>query len=259
MLCFIEVRHCDFGGKRISNRYIKIIDMRKETVAGIAYYPYHDTLPVLDDGLLYHYTSIESAKIILRDLTLKLSDARKFNDPSEGFVSDISMASMNEMTALNSIIAKTGILCFTQNKEIRGTVDCGYNRPRMWAQYARNNTGVCIAISQKAFLKENDEVLKKSSYVVDSVKYRRTLKKIQRRHTLTDKELKGKIARVLRDMFFEKHIDWRDEKEVRFLGIGLPNKLSITNSIQFVVLGSNVNYYDLLDIVSIVNDPNSYS
>ena len=235
------------------------MNIRKETVDGIAYYPYHDTVPVVDDGLLYHYTSIESAKIILRDLTLKLSDARKFNDPSEGFVSDISMTSIGEMFALDSIIDKTGILCFTKNQEIRGTVDCGYNRPRMWAQYARNNTGVCIAINQKAFLKENEETLKKGLYMVDSVKYRKALKKIQKRHTLSDKELNCKIPRVFRDIFFEKYIDWRDEKEVRFLGVNLPDKLSIANSIQFVVLGSNISYYNLRDLVSIVNDPNSCS
>lgn len=235
------------------------MDIGKETVEGIAYYPYHNAIPVVDDGLLYHYTSIESAKIILRDLTLKLSDARKFNDPSEGFVSDISMMSVKEMLALDSIINKTGILCFTKSQELRGTVDCGYNRPRMWAQYARNNTGVCIAINQKAFLKENEETLKKGSYMVDRVKYRKAMKKIQRRHTLSDKELNGKIPRVIRDIFFEKYIDWRDEKEVRFLGIDLPDKLSILNSIQFVVLGSNINYYNLRDIVSIVNDPNSRS
>ena len=55
-----------------------------------------------------------------------------------------------------------------------------------------------------------------------------------------------------RTIFFEKHNDWQQEDERRFLCINGPDYLNINDCIEFICLGNNFeneNYEELTDVI----------
>lgn len=123
---------------------------------------------------LYHYTSREVLlEYILPSEKIKMSQFGLTNDPRESkkwsftivFPGIVYPLNSNEV---NSIIDKANLLvkeyckviCFTRDDpnieklhhghKIYGR---GYAHPRMWAQYAKRHTGVCIVFDKKIFVR----------------------------------------------------------------------------------------------------------
>ena len=120
-----------------------------------AYLYWREEVPRKGDGALFHYTSLESFKKILEDLTLLPSSFERLNDMNEGNVHNMNL-SQNFMVMYNTdkyIKEKCRIICFSQNYDINSFGQEGTNHPAMWAHYADNSNGVCIVIDKEAFSK----------------------------------------------------------------------------------------------------------
>ena len=205
------------------------------------------TLPILEvqayqpetnDGILYHYTTAESLFKILENLSLKCSSFEELNDLYEFNINNLD--DPNDLLNLKKIKHNIRLLCFTKNSKQKDRVNKGTNHPRMWAQYASNNRGACIAIDRQKFLQENSLILKDHFFTIKKVKYTREkfmISEIPETGSMQHFDGKNYLKKHHNLLFFNKHADWRDEQEVRFLGYETPEFLSIKESIKFISLG----------------------
>lgn len=203
-----------------------------------------------DNNLLYHFTTTDSLLKILSNMTLKLSTFANLNDLNEADINCDWSDSFNHIKIKDFIQKQCKLISFSQNYVYNEVYhEAGYNHPRMWAQYANNNTGVCIVLDEKKFKEINYKNLVGVFNKLESVDYN---------HILYDKTIKDKadprnfIETYYRHIFFKKHIDWTHEGEKRFFCIKGPEYLSIKNCIEFIVLGRNFDkekYFDLVKLI----------
>lgn len=218
-------------------------------------------LPSVNDGFLYHFTPATSLMPILRDMTLKVSDFTNLNDLNETDICcEWNDCGLDVIRIEQYIIEHCKLISFTQNYhegEHRPTnVQIGCNHPRMWAQYAANNTGACIVINEQKFIKENEKILKNRFYRFDNVAYCRNLYDTNIRTFSNPQKF---VTTYYKHIFFKKYLDWEREHERRFFGIDIPPYLSIQNSIEFICLGRKfINNQDYMkNLTEILIEPSS--
>lgn len=123
------------------------------------------------DGYLYHFTSIEKAALILDSKSLKFSKITSTNDTLEAKpkMSYKNISSNENLKKIFDEINKINrkyiqLLCFSKdnkiekksNSQITSLSDYsgrGFALPRMWAQYAHNNDGVCFVFNKSTLLR----------------------------------------------------------------------------------------------------------
>ncbi|HLY22255.1 MAG TPA: DUF2971 domain-containing protein [bacterium] len=223
---------------------------------------------VLDkkDRYLYHYTSIETAlSHILPQGALRLGPFTKTNDPRESkdwkfvFVSyknafaEVSEEERARLAREAAQLAKNTckVLCLTEDDEraVGGGIDSiywrGFCRPRMWAQYADKHRGICL-IFDRAQLRESIMTSLEASSVLfeRSVEYHNRssapppskgpffLNLDSMRSDGPERTIRKHISEYWRELFFEKALDWQDEKEFRWV------VWDLTHSEHFVNFGS---------------------
>ena len=221
-----------------------------------AYLYWREEVPRKGDGALFHYTSLESFKKILEDLTLLPSSFERLNDMNEGNVHNMNL-SQNFMVMYNTdkyIKEKCRIISFSQNYDVNGFGQEGTNHPAMWAHYADNSNGVCIVIDKEAFIAKNKNILEKHFCKFEDVEYSLF-------NTPNDEQIDFKaetpeefIMKNWQALFFLKHKDWENEDEHRLFIMDYEGKLSIDGCIKYIVLGrklflDNIRIKELLDII----------
>ena len=220
---------------------------------------------------LCHYTKRDTAlEKILFNKQLKLGRLGLTNDPKETKSRTISVISDSEKQYSIFDIAHRAervmkeewrVLCLTKHLRTRkGHSDRnhylnffapGYCRPRMWAQYAENHSGVCLIFDGRRLETEIDSKKGKgykvfcgavSYYNYDSV----TSKSID----FFDIETLGLLNGIrkhyynfYKHYFLSKYPDWRDESEYRWL-IHSPRKkadefISIKGTLVAVLVGAD--------------------
>ncbi len=207
-----------------------------------------------DEDIIYHYTSIETAiKYILRNEELRLSPRLNSIDPFEKKSFSIGrMSRQMDKDKFEELIKKhenyaenlesqielkvknAKQLCFCQNNYNDDNFkidDFGFLKPRMWDQYGDHYKGVCLAYSKSELLKnKNIEDHQKLNYINFSIFKGNfdtfDLDDIDRSET----EIYSRnIHKRIDETFFQKHTDYRDENEYRFLNFS-PNKYEYVNT-----------------------------
>lgn len=182
-------------------------------------------------------------------MSLRLSTFENLNDLNEADINCEWSDSINHYKIKEYIKKNCKLASFTRSCVEKSFFGAGYNHPRMWAQYASNNTGACIVINQKSLKRNNKKNLNGVFNRLMYVKYRQLL---------YDKDIKDKgearnfIETNYQHIFFKKHIDWEHEYEKRFICIEGPEYLSIKNCIEFIILGRNFSdekYFDLAKLM----------
>jgi hypothetical protein len=198
---------------------------------------------------LCHYTNRETAlEKILFNKQIKIGKLGLTNDPKETKARSIQILSdVADRTQVNKDIDKIAkyaemvtkdewkVLCFTKSlhqEDEKTRKDMylnlfsrGYCRPRMWAQYSENHSGVCLIFDGEN-LSKNIENLKKKNCTIyhGSVSY-------DNYDIAPSKSLDFSIAKISDLLsairihyndnheyyFLSKHPDWRDETEYRWL------------------------------------------
>lgn len=221
-----------------------------------AYLYWREEVPRKGDGALFHYTSLESFKKILEDLTLLPSSFERLNDMNEGNVHNMNL-SQNFMVMYNTdkyIKEKCRIICFSQNYDIKGFGQEGTNHPAMWAHYADNSNGVCIVIDKEAFISKNKEIFENHFYKFEDVEYNLFNTPDDEKNDFEAETEQEFIEKNWKPLFFLKHKDWENEDEHRLFIMDYDGKLSIDGCIKYIVLGrklflDNIRIKELLDII----------
>lgn len=215
------------------------------------------------DKYLYHYTSVEKAIKILYSDSLLFSPLSGTNDTSEAKMKiAFEQSNLIEPHEYERVVKKISeyfkqntkivqLLCFSMDAKIKeadkkkylssindkdkyyDVSGRGFALPRMWAQYASNNEGVC-------FVFDKNNLIKKINHEVAFIKYGPVkYKKIFDTYFINGSKmdlLNDRISKVangsltLLDMiqrdkdfldynFFAKLDDWSNEHEYRILSL----------------------------------------
>jgi hypothetical protein len=236
-----------------------------------------------DSQYIYHYTKASTAiDHILNSGTLKFSSFAETNDPKESkdwfFIPgsnegrDLSKYNPDYFSEILTPYFKeaTKLLCFSKDGALSGnhledTPKRGFCKPRMWAQYGDNHSGVCLIFDFKRFTKLFHEQFSKLTYKFDYVNYQdRLLPDIQMDKAFVINvdhfEKRGAkdyaydhLIQHQNRLYFEKAKDWENESEFRFIIFECQKELffSFENSLSGILFGENCSEDDIKKIVNI--------
>jgi len=220
------------------------------------------------DEYIFHYTKYDTAiNFILKNSNIRLSSLSKVRDPLENKKFHLGYKYMPrykdfkppkyfldfDIMEADSIIEKhileySKIVCFCRNDN--NFKLHGYQKSRMWEQYADLHSGVCL-IFEKEELTKNTLTIKEEN-LIGIVNYIDLNKKrypsIEDYHTRKYR-IKSKhnfifIKPILEELLFEKDLDYRDENEFRIVVVDKNNEyvyLSIENALKAIIIGCNLN------------------
>ena len=178
---------------------------------------------------LYHYTSIHSLNAILESNTLKASCINRLNDALEAFINGDEIPNCITKTLIQEYIrTKCRVISCVEDRDgIRGM-----HHPRMWAQYANNATGVCLAFDKEKLLRSIEE----QNSFCDSrpVEY---VQKFELRNFNSNESKEAFVSKNYKDVFFKKLIDWRDECEYRIFTLNDKEYFDFGDSLKAIYLG----------------------
>lgn len=234
---------------------------------------------------LYHYTDVNKAFKIIDGDSLRFSKVCRTNDTLESKLKiNFDSLRKNEYKNLvewiklfsDNYSTNLQLLCFSMDSDLKeNNVDnrtClsdysgrGFAMPRMWAQYASNNTGVCLVFNKqriseliekrlRSLLIHNSEVEYKNQLYTydfdrDTINGILELSKIKENYSAFNIQchdfLKNNMT-FTKYNYFCKLDDWSGEKEFRFLAFN-EEELSIRNSndaLVGVVIGEKIDVTD---------------
>lgn len=231
---------------------------------------------------IYHYTSVETLiKYILPQKKLMFSPLFKSNDPDElkwhicesidddGLLSKKLEAAMEdgiiiEKSISENILNNVKTICFSQdNSSLNYSMldsiyseyyaGKGFSKPRMWAQYAQNHTGVCLVFEKEKILARFENEYNNILHFSDNVSYEKKIiltEKDSLFKTLLSSELDNKsieevalerVKKYNKLYYFYKHEDWKAENEFRLVIKPDNNKdhyINIDGLLEHIILGA---------------------
>lgn len=232
---------------------------------------------------VYHYTKAETAlNYILKDKTLKFSLFNSTNDPKESKDWFFS-AGTNENRGLTKyssdylsgimnprIKSTTHLLCFSKDKELSGQhlydiQKRGFCKPRMWAQYGGNHTGVCLIFDFNTLSRIIVNSFSQKTWRADHVLYKdRLLTEIQTDPAFIvgidqledwgeEEYAFSHSQQYAKRLFFEKAADWQNEDEYRWVVFDTSNEilLNYQNALKGIMFGEYCSEESIKDIVQI--------
>lgn len=209
------------------------------------------------DKYIYHYTTFDAAIIIFNSMSLRFSNICKANDTVESkpklvFPSGVTESDeeriINFFININTFGLK--MLCFTRDNTIDNYIEKdllklyadysgrGFSLPRMWAQYAGNNSGICLVFDKAKLLSLVDKqikllVIKKEnvnyidqfvgykieSEIVDNVLNYLNGEGSKTGNTIIGMRLFSKFPQLVNYNYFNKLDDWKGEHEYRIIAM----------------------------------------
>ena len=216
---------------------------------------------------IYHYTSAETALLyILPQKRLLFSSLANTNDPRENrwhITACVDDAEIGEADSISSrmhdiadgILKNTYIMCFSQDNKVSQEppyfMEKGFRKFRMWAQYANNHKGVCLAFRKELLLEKFNSTYMGMPHFSGDIDYLSFLGTQMRNYeafTLMSSELSkqdeiivaDRIDKYHRAYYFCKHLDWKEENEFRFVIRTDSEKkqyLDIDGALEEIILG----------------------
>lgn len=221
--------------------------------------------------LLYHYTKSSTAlEHILYENRLKFSTVLNSIDPIErerfnlgreyiGIDSSNNIFSETQKDALfvekeiDNLLDQIKIICFCENKIPRkngiGKRDFkldnyGFLKPRMWDQYGEKYKGVCLAFSKNALIEKSQFDFSKKVKYVDYKKLGLNFSHININSLVRigkEKYIEN-VSNEIIETFFQKHLDYRDEREFRLIkkSVNEQDFLDISSSIKAIIINPSI-------------------
>lgn len=193
---------------------------------------------LLNSDMIFHYTNAYVAmENILYEEKIRFSSFINMNDPYEYKIPTTGMTirggkvsndTVNKALSMlrNTILHKSKILSLVKNKdeEITDNYQCIFAKPRLWAQYAEAQYGVCLALNLHALIDKiksahpnltiyNDNV---SYDLMEGTKTNKNHMKYQNSKSIID-NTHFHIDANKNDIYFRKYRDFRDENEYRIV------------------------------------------
>lgn len=236
---------------------------------------------------LYHYTTIDTAlNYILKSNTLKVSRMTNTNDPKESKSwlfeigsnenADLDKYNMWELSEkVDSLIkSSTFLLCFSKDlilsgDHIKDLPKRGYGHSRMWAQYAKNHTGVCLVFDNDQLSNAFHDSFKNFSYYAQNINYiDRFIGERDDSSYIINVDYLEKMgleeyafvhAEAFKNrLFFEKLEDWKNENEYRWILFGEEGMdeplFSFNRALKGIVFGASCNENDIQSVVNLTHE-----
>ncbi len=203
---------------------------------------YNNKRHLPNDSLLYHFTKADSLIHILEDMTLRLSTIEDLNDLREGEMQCLQYG-FDDLQSQSSfeqlfIPQNCSLISFSTNFRRNNCVYPGTMHQRMWAQYAEDHYGACLVLRAKEIMRVNQNLFQSpdSFACLERVEYGDF---IYAGEKIEKDEYFSYIKKHYRDIFFHKNPDWKEEREMRLLGVNLSNRfISIDGAIDHICLGN---------------------
>lgn len=240
------------------------------------------------ERFLYHYCSLDTAKKIVSGQSLRMGEFQRTNDPKESKEWHFDLLSRSHTdfrgfdsgklsTELSDAIKKhTRVLCFCRDSggltgdHLADVSLRGHFKARMWAQYAKDHTGVCLILDRKRLLERfqkdcGDAWLLASGEI--TYRNRSVAPRREEKDYFIDCDVLKTVGfdrywmlharQFHRRLFFEKSLDWRDECEFRMLSVlRKPREVfvDIQDSLSGFFLGERCDVGDAKDLIEILMD-----
>ncbi len=191
------------------------------------------------------------------DLTKKIKEVRKYmanirNDVKLlCFSKDIEFNTSDEKVNFDNLMSS-----LSEDYQAINVIGRGFSIPRMWAQYASDNKGVCFIFDKNKILNKVNKL--NHYYMADNVIYRPvyspyilTLDELNYAYEHISNEYNDAIKTMIADCFpylkydfFSKLSDWSSENEFRIIltnnnGENTVKLKKIKSSIEGIVFGPN--------------------
>lgn len=230
------------------------------------------------DKYVYHYTSRETAiEYILESFKILANSFLLLNDPkesknwwfvaedTEGFTAENSQ-SLHDAMINSQYLIKDNCKIFCCSRDLPSTgynpsyLGRGFAKPRMWATYGRNHSGVCFAFDKEKLtelferhskatnqrLFHGDVNYVDSEFPYDAIRF--SAREICKNYLVVPELLNQKIESLIEEYyqyyFLHKYTDWSSESETRWIirGSGTnPELIDISEAICGIILGSEFN------------------
>jgi hypothetical protein len=173
------------------------------------------------DMFLYYYTSDSTFFKMLDNLRIKTSKFNEVNDLDEANLDYLGGYWIKNPKIREYINNKCRFISFVHDKPfIEGT-----SHPRMWAQYANNNKGVCLVLNRERVLSECKKLFGEDAVMMGEIYY--TYSKLPPRELKSEiadncrkLDVKEIIKTYYQGLLLTKHAEWEQEFETRLLLLG---------------------------------------
>ena len=190
------------------------------------------------DLFLYYYTSDSTFFNMLDNLRIKTSKFNDVNDLDEANLDYLGGYWIKNPKIREYVNNKCRFISFVHDKPfIEGT-----SHPRMWAQYANNNKGVCLVLNRERVLTECKKLFGEDAFKIGDINY--TYSKLPPKELESEIEDNCKTLEVeditkkyYQGLLLTKHADWEQEFETRLLLFGEIDWFPIDRCIEGICLG----------------------
>lgn len=199
---------------------------------------------------LYHFTSFDTAKIILESNRLRFGRLNNMNDIHENdkiVFHDENGGSVNErnsdiLDVFYDEIYKYRQISFTADNMVGDKV--GFDLHQMWGMYADKGEGVCLVFDKDEMEKNCDM----TNIHKERVKYDKILESsvvsLSQKTDAIPSEVKNNVHKI----FFHKRIEWEHEQEYRLIkkcqNTTKEEYLLLGQSLRFIILSSKLHNID---------------
>lgn len=185
---------------------------------------------------LYHFTSFNTARIIIREHKLKYSVLRRTNDICENAKNIYNEYHQNTNVPSYEIereIYQYRQISLTEDKLAFGRK--GFDLQQMWGLYADNGYGLCLVFDKDEFVQELPE-----GCIHESVTYLENLTPDTHTDIADSSDTQSYIKGNAPYLFFHKRKEWEHEQEYRIVNRFQGNKcdefFDFKNSLKYVIL-----------------------
>jgi hypothetical protein len=237
------------------------------------------------DDALFHYTKRATARdILLPTKKLRLSQRQDTNDPweykfrllnavghfspgTEGFYNEvhphIDRVLRHECRVVSFCSNHRPELILTNEDRVDDPHALleGWNKPRMWAQYGENHNGACLVFSKRALEAQIANLhLEAGSFTIGYVLYTQENRMPFEAFTIDADRLSQVgceryatefVRTRMDDIFYLKHIDYRDEAEYRVVihdAAATNEFIEVADSLKGVLWGDRTTDNELRDL-----------
>ena len=192
---------------------------------------------------LYYYTNPDTFFKILDNRCIKTSKYESVNDLDEANL-DCLNGSLRRFEIENYIRKTCHFISFVQDYNKYHVTIEGTQHPRMWAQYAQNNEGVCLILNKKELVRRCRLVRGRNSVMIGKIRYRWSKyfdEESEVINTFYDNlSIEDILKRYGKHIFLTKHIDWEQEHEIRLCLMDNREKdmINIDGCIEGICLGN---------------------
>lgn len=197
------------------------------------------------ENALYHFTTFESAVKIVSSNKLLFSRAYRKNDIAEVYKEIIGNV---DYDVAQKALEEYQYLSFITDSESGK----GFEQDALWGYYAEKGKGVCLAFDKSKLIELFSSLYPNMEWH-DYISYNQNCTNAHFIDCNEGDDTHALIAKNIKELFFEKSIDWKHESEYRLL-VKSPKEesINIADSLLGVIICDHCSKKDKLSITDTI-------